>query len=315
MTLKTKKQKQMKKQLLTLCASLIGCTAIAQTTITLQPDAAAGKDAEIFSCVPCGYANTNYGTKKDFDAIAWTNNGNSSNVRSLIEFDLSGIPAGATISDARLSLYFNPGSPEGKHVSSLFNKNSSYIERITAPWGESTVTWNNQPSTTTQNRVSLAATTSNTQNFTGINVTQLIRDMIANPGAGYGFMFKLQQEHVFKKLIFCSSDHLTASLRPMLKITYTVPSPRVAGTGSLTDFSIAPNPAHAQAMLFIKSISEDVAVITLSDITGKIVSSESISISNGQNQTEILLASLPKGIYFVTVKTAGKGIAKKLVVD
>lgn len=306
----------MKKQFLLVSVSLIASAAFAQTTLVLQPDAAAGKDAEIFSCVPCGYANSNYGTKKDFNAIAWTNNGNSSNVRSLIQFDLSGVPAGAVIADARLNLYFNATSPEGRHVSSFFSKNTSYLERITTSWTESTVTWNTQPTTTSTNRVSLAATTSSTQNFTNINVTQLIRDMIANPTSGFGFMFKLQQEHVFKKLIFCSSDHVTPSLRPMLKIIYTVPAPRIGNTlGNTVDFEIAPNPAHDQAQLIINAALTGTSSVEVSDITGKIVSIENLNLNHGQTKAQLPLADLPKGIYFVTIKTSENRITKKLVID
>ena len=102
--------------LVALC--LMASTSFAQTTIVLQPGPADGKDAEIFSCVSCGYAGNNYGTKRDLNAIAWTKNGNNSNVRSLIQFDLSGIPANAFINSATLSLYFNPTSEEGKHYCS-----------------------------------------------------------------------------------------------------------------------------------------------------------------------------------------------------
>lgn len=193
----------------------------AQTTVTLQPTPAQGKDAEVFSCIPCGYDTKNYGTKKDFNAFAWTNGGNLTMVRSLIQFDLSFIPANALISSAQLSLYFNSTSPEGYHSGT----NASYLQKIIAPWGETTVTWNNQPATTTTNQVLLPTSSSNTQNYLNINVTNLISDMALNPATNYGFMIKLVDETIMKKMIFASSDHVTATMRPKLVITYTTPLP------------------------------------------------------------------------------------------
>ncbi|MBL0340784.1 MAG: DNRLRE domain-containing protein [Bacteroidetes bacterium] len=193
----------------------------AQTTVTIQPNPSQGKDAEVFSCVPCGYAGNNYGTKKDFNAFAWTNSGNLTMVRSLIQFDLSAIPSNALITDAKLSLFFNPTSSEGTHSGA----NASYLQRVMAPWLESTVTWNNQPVTTTTNQVLIPTSATSTQNYLNINVTNLIRDMLVNPSTNYGFMMRLVNESVMRKMILASSDHLTAALRPKLDITYTTPLP------------------------------------------------------------------------------------------
>lgn len=192
-----------------------------QTTLTIQPNAAQGKDAMVYSCVPCGYAGNNYGNKKDADAMAWTNSGNFGISRALMQFDLTSIPSNAFITDARLTLYYNTTSIEGYHS----GVNASYLQRIIAPWVESTVTWNNQPATTTANQILLPTSTSPTQNYLNINVTNFIRDMVINPGSNYGIMLKLVTETSFKKLIFASSDHITPALRPKLDITYTTPLP------------------------------------------------------------------------------------------
>ncbi|HEX5003476.1 MAG TPA: DNRLRE domain-containing protein [Bacteroidia bacterium] len=194
---------------------------MAQTTLTLQPNGASGIDAEIFSCVVCGYDNTNFGNKKDFNAITWTNSGSVSKVRSLIKFDLSAVPANAFITSAYLSLYFNPTSIEGNHSGS----NAAYLQRITSSWDESTVTWNNQPSTTTANRITLPTASNNTQNYLNIDITYHIQDMAANPGSNFGFMLLLQNESVYRKMVLASSDNPDATLRPKLVITYTTPLP------------------------------------------------------------------------------------------
>ncbi len=203
-----------------------------QTSITLQPTPAQGKDAMVYSCVPCGYDNTNYGNKKDFDAMAWTNGGNFGIARSLMQFDLSSVPANVLITDARLSLYYNSTSIEGYHS----GINAAYLQRIIAPWTESTVTWNNQPGTTTYNQVLIPTTTNNSQNCLNINVTNFICDMVNNPGSNHGFMLRLVTENGFRKLIFASSDNVSASLRPKLVITYTTPLPI-----ELTNFKVQQN--------------------------------------------------------------------------
>ncbi len=302
--------------LFTVAAGFIAATSFAQTTLVLQPNAAAGKDAEIFSCIPCGYNNSNYGNKQDFDAIAWTNGGNQSNVRSLIQFDLSGIPANATITSATLALYFNPSSPEGKHFQFL-NSNSSYISRITSAWNENTVTWANQPSTTSTNRVSLSGTSSSTQSFTSINMKQLIIDSRNNPSTSFGFMLKLQQEKSFRKLIFASSDHPTASLRPKLTIVYTVPAPLIAtgNTGVSEEMNVFPNPVRGSAVLKLNAAGSDIATITVSNALGKTCITYSNDIAEGYNEINLDAAALPSGMYIVTVRTSSNTFSKRIIVE
>lgn len=211
----------MKAIVFSVIALSLSYLSTAQTTVVLQPTPSQGKDAEIGSCPALGYDNINYGTKKDFASIAWTNSGNLSKVRSLIQFDLSSIPANAIITDAKLSFYFNPTSGEGFHS----GVNASYLQRITGPWLESTVTWNNQPPTTTVGQILIPTSTANNQNYININVTGIITDMTIHPGSNYGFMLRLVNETISKKMVFASSDHITPSLRPKLEVTYTTPLP------------------------------------------------------------------------------------------
>lgn len=102
----------------------------AQRTVTLQPDALNGKDAPVYSCIPCSFSSSNYGNQPSFNAIAWTNNGNISNSRSLVQFDLSRIPANANILNAQLSLFANPA---GTH-STTSGPNNTVLQRITSTW-------------------------------------------------------------------------------------------------------------------------------------------------------------------------------------
>ncbi len=192
-----------------------------QFTITLKPDACNGKDALIGDCVPCGYDNSNFGLADELSAIAWTNSGNPSNARSLIQFDLSTIPPASIIVSAQLYLYHNPSPASGNPGHSTMNgPNDAWLQRITSPWGENSVTWNNQPATTTQNQVALLASTIMTQDYLNINVSALVQDMIDNPSQSFGFLFSLQTETYYRSLLFASSDFPNAALHPQLVIQF-----------------------------------------------------------------------------------------------
>ncbi|MFI5221767.1 MAG: DNRLRE domain-containing protein [Bacteroidia bacterium] len=193
-------------------------SVVAQTTLTLRPNAATGKDATITSLT----AGSNYGTDPDLAAIAWTNGGNSFIERGLVGFDLSSIPQNAIISGATLSLYCNPASTNTQLNS---GSNSCLLQRITSTWTEAAVTWNNQPATTSVNQVTLLQSTSTTQNYPNIDVTNLVTDMINNPSTSFGFMLKLSNETTYRSMVMSSSDHSDSTKRPMLIITYTVPAP------------------------------------------------------------------------------------------
>lgn len=312
--------------LLLIVFQLIGFSAFAQTTIVLQPDAAAGKDAEIFSCVPCGYDTRNFGNKRDLNAITWTNGGNLSKIRSLFQFDLSTIPNGAIISDARLTLFFNPTSQEGTHFSSFPHDNSAVLKRIITPWAESTVTWNTKPTTTGHNAVVLPHTTSSNQNYIDINVKNLVVDMINNPNTSFGFLLKLKKEYKFNKLIFASSDNADASLHPKLVITYTVLATTEINEDGASELrtpqnilqnaiSLAPNPAKDEVKLMIISQEENISELHVYNAIGKEVYSQKQAVSKGDNIFILPCNTWGKGIYYFLVKTSGGVVTKKLIVE
>ena len=274
----------------------------------LQPGFERGYDAEIFSCIASGYDTTNYGTIQDVCATAWTHSGDTSLVRSLFKFDLSFIPNNYIVTSARLTLYYNPSSAEGQHAS-LSGPNSSVLQRITTNWGENTVTWNTQPQTTTVNQVLIPSTTSSTQNFIDIDVTQLVSDMVSNPSSSYGFLFKQQTEQFYRKLVFASSDHPVDSLHPKLEVCVQ----STVGVNTSVDdnsFRIYPNPATDKITIeYYRSKVEQVQ-IKLYSMEGRLLLEKTCK----SNEMQIDVSGFSKGVYIVEIQSENSGIARQKIV-
>ena len=186
------------------------------TTIVLQPDEDTSKDALISSLEK----SKNRGFYPDFVAMSWTVSGDPVDYRSLIEFDLSNIPSGAVINSAYLSLYSHDSPGLGSH-STTSGSNESVLSRITSSWEENSVTWNNQPTTTTENQVFLLESSSSTEDYLNIDVTDLVLDMIADSANSHGFLIKLLTEQHYRSLVFAASGHSDSDLHPKLEVTYT----------------------------------------------------------------------------------------------
>jgi hypothetical protein len=280
--------------------------------VTLQPNAANGKDGFISDNNP----NSGQGNSPEFDAGAWTIGGVPLKIRSLIDFDLNSVPAGATIQSAVLTLYNNPnsvnGNGNGQHVNSS-GSNAAFLQRITSPWIEN-VTWNNQPTTTTLNQVTLPQNIDPFQNYQ-LNVKQLLQDIIANPSAGYGFMLKLETESPFRLLAFASSDHPNAALHPKLEICYT--TTLAANNTSLQNEKIIVYPNPTKGIVHIEmnnsATNATINMFSIYDSTGK-------KVFQKQNiptiSVEYDISNLQNGMYYWTLtsnqnKSTGKLIMAK----
>lgn len=255
-------------------------------------------------------ASTNYGTAAQSAAywipgIAGPVNAN----RALTHFDLSGIPAGATITGAYLDFYaYGPIGSYPGHVGA----NSSYLQRVTQTWQDNVVTWNNQPSATSINQVILPASTSSTQDYLNINVTALISDIYLS-GTNNGFLLKLVNEQVTNVLAFCSKDHSDVTKHPRLRVYYTTCAVSAVHESLKNNFSftIFPNPSADDIELVLGSSKQESPVeITIMDQLGQVVLNRTTQYME-QQKLKLSVSTLPQGIYFVQVSTAtGRGVTR-----
>ncbi len=136
--------------------------------------------------------------------------------RGLVQFDLSAIPASATIQSAIIEIY-EANNPGISRVDGL--------HRILAPWLQSTVKWNNQPAA--------AASPSDTESvglargFYGFDVTGDVQAAVNVCAADHGWMIKDQAEtsgNVEVNYIAKEEDHIPdLPNRPKMTVTFTAP--------------------------------------------------------------------------------------------
>lgn len=126
--------------------------------------------------------------------------------RTLVRFPSITAPTGCVIDTATLSLF----------QETTVGARTITAERITATWAEGTVTWNNQPATSTANAAT--SVTSGTNNVRQEwDVTQLVVDMLVN--GEHGFMLKDLGSGDARQ-IYRSKEHSTAADRPHLILTF-----------------------------------------------------------------------------------------------
>jgi len=211
--------------IMTICFMLAGCSSgknltNAYSRLVLQPGGEEGIDAFIEAWPYENYSNTNWSSYKGFAAAAWTAGGIQTTARSLLKFDLKSIPAQKRIRRATLSLYSVSLPYIGEGHSSLSGPNDFIINRVISEWDEKKVTWNTQPRVTREGEIILPPSGSPDQDYTNIDVTELVQFMINNPSKNYGIMIRLLNESYYRSVVFGSSDYPNPEKRPKLVIEF-----------------------------------------------------------------------------------------------
>ncbi len=151
---------------------------------------------------------------------AWTQDGSPWFGRAAIKFDLSTIPSTATILSANLFLFSNTPPTAGNLVDANFGTNNAMIlQQITSDWSPITSNWNNQPTVSTTNQITIPSTTLSSFDL-NIDVKGLVSSMVLYH-AKYGFYLRLQNETIYTSRMFVSSYHTTkVDKHPKLVVIY-----------------------------------------------------------------------------------------------
>ncbi|HUM48078.1 MAG TPA: DNRLRE domain-containing protein [Chitinophagales bacterium] len=236
----------------------------------------------------------------DFSAYTWTCGGTLCIGRTLMSVDLSAIPSGATIIEAKLSLYADSnctflgiyGEPTYGDI------NRGIVRRITSPWDANTVTWNNKPTTVKKNQVKIKSSTTTAQSYQNLNATALVQDMIDHPS--YGIIVQMNDEvNYYKSLIFGSNLNEKEWLQPKLMVTYTIngDSQKIKpNAAAALEVEVYPNPAAENVVFEFNNMNDgDQLQLSVFTITGQLV--QTVVLKDTDTYT-MNLSSLNAGLYF-----------------
>ena len=196
--------------------------------LVLQPGPERGKDALISNLDP----GKNFGDSKYFEAtfISEPVLAVMRSNESLISFDMNDLPNSAIIRRVTLNLWYDLPLAWDSTIfhpagTSDFTWCGGVLQKITEPWEESKVTWDEQPQTTEAGQVLITPFILNCNCIT-VDVTRLYVPSAATDvpyTRGYGMFFRLWPQEWVPGFRFASSDYPVAQMRPRLTIYYTLP--------------------------------------------------------------------------------------------
>jgi hypothetical protein len=202
--------------------SLIHLNVLGQTTVNLD----ASDDSYIDRNTGSGENNTNYGsgTTMRVEYSRW----NAWDEFSLVKFDLSSIPSGATITSATLKLVKTGGDTGAKNLAA---------HRLTKNWVESQTTWNIYSTgnnwtnilNVTSDYAAATATTSVSANATySWDVTSDVQNFVDAVHTNYGWLMRYPFDSntddgvgTAFSFIFGTSENATSGNRPVLTVEYS----------------------------------------------------------------------------------------------
>jgi hypothetical protein len=171
------------------------------------------------------YVNQNAATTNYGSGTTMTTNVRSSQERDvLVQFDLSGIPAGSAINSATLELY-NTTAPASTYTVNVM--------RNTAGWVETSVTWNTKPAYDSTIVAQITPTTA--VGWKTWTVTPAAQGWFAGTYANYGFTLKPNATSGSTNVLytFATREYTTnTAYRPILRVNYTPMSWDCAYTGA-----------------------------------------------------------------------------------
>jgi len=175
--------------------------------ITLQPGSE-GKDATISNSLPA----SNFGN----ETYSWVGNFGTTITRLYIQFNLSSVPANARIIDADLLLY--------QYSTSGSTDFTIELQKINNNWDESTISWDLQPTRSSDPIISSSITAGATI-WRSWDIDDLVQAWLDGGIANYGAALKDTHEASGDAIAyFYTSDYtIDTTKRPKLEIDYYIP--------------------------------------------------------------------------------------------
>ena len=195
----------MKRIILVVCVlaflSAIMVIPASATTETFSPDA----DSLLLENTP----DANCDTIHDYLCVMSRDTGR--NRRSVIHFDLSSIPSGATIDSATLNL----------RIWNVNDNRTDDIHRVTESWVESEVTWNSIFGDYVDTPTDSASTGTTVDTWVEWDVTSDMQAFVDDT-PNYGWLIKDHTESESAKYVkYYSREYADETKRPYLEVTYS----------------------------------------------------------------------------------------------
>jgi len=212
-------------------------------TVKLYPEA----DATVLQ----GTASSNWGSmttlRVGYDYGGCSDSVNGKIGRALVRFDLSSIPAGATITDAQLHLRlvgycYYTGHSQNRTVT-VYRANSS--------WLESGVTWNNKPGYTSPSTSQSVPV--NTFGWHTFDVTDLVDGWLSGSYANNGVVVRAPETSGddFVRLEYGAREYSGTSYDPYLEVTYVGGSVSAQGSPTAEEIPASSSSGSYQSVLGI----------------------------------------------------------------
>lgn len=143
----------------------------------------------------------------------WVTSASGANDRSFVQFDLSSVPASASITAAELTLYLKTAPSASRTI---------LAQRIAGNWGASSLTWNNQPGTA--GTAVAAQSGSQSKVFLSWNVTADVQAMVDGSVSNHGWRIADAQEDSSTEYgcKFGTMETNDGTQRPKLTVTFTL---------------------------------------------------------------------------------------------
>ena len=202
--------------------------------LILRPDSTTGQDAYV-SKLDSNASNPSDGNVN----LDWTHeivmsrwslsqfNFDTATQRSYIRFDsLARIPSTATVTSAVLYLYGESSSITFPYGNSYYwgsnnPPNPVLVQQVVGgTWNQQTITFNNAPALTSVGQDTIPASTLEWNYNASVDVTNLVKTMVASPSTNYGFGLRLVTENIYRDMVFSTCEAADSTKRPRLVVRY-----------------------------------------------------------------------------------------------